>query len=388
LYSDSLQYFPVQRKLSIGAVNPLENEADDMADKVMRMPSQNFIQRKCAHCEEEEKAKRKPLASFIQKKQSSTNNSVVANDNISSKIQLTKGSGNSMPEATKSFMENRFSTDFSNVKIHTGNYASQLSNQLSAQAFTVDNNIYFNEGKYSPDSFAGKHLLAHELTHVVQQKNNLISRQPAPQQATVTTPMVKGGTPMQQGGYSLQIGYITVTVLPDVYNSPKEPPHTAHTYLSKPTITISPPNYTTDPKTGLITSFTPYPSLQIGLSVETNYATGVTPSGPSDYGFGTRPQDRKAGTTSIMFHEGSHGSLFISYIQNHISSFPLPVFGGRVGMTENEFLQKDAEYLQKVGKINQMILDAIRVATITVDCAGVSIDQHNAGRRGYVNICP
>ena len=99
LYTDSLQYFPVQRKLSVGAVDdPLEDEADAMADKVMRMPEQNFIQRKCAHCEEEEKAQRKPLASFIQKKQSSINNSIVASDNVSSQIQSTKSNGNTLPE--------------------------------------------------------------------------------------------------------------------------------------------------------------------------------------------------------------------------------------------------------------------------------------------------
>ncbi len=61
---------PIQCKLSIGAVDdPLEDEADSMADKVMRMPEPNAIQRKCAHCEEEEKAQLKPTDSFIQKKQ-------------------------------------------------------------------------------------------------------------------------------------------------------------------------------------------------------------------------------------------------------------------------------------------------------------------------------
>lgn len=147
-----------------------------------------------------------------------------------------------MPEQTKSFMESCFDTDFSTVRIHADSNAVQLSNNLNAQAFTVGNNIYFNEGKFQPDSSEGKHLLAHELTHVIQQKNNVISRQPAPKPATVTTPMVKGGRAVQQGGYSLQIDYITITVLPDVYNSPKEPPHTAHTYLSKPSITIPPPD--------------------------------------------------------------------------------------------------------------------------------------------------
>jgi hypothetical protein len=191
-HAENYQPVFIQRKLSVGAVDdPLEDEADNMADKVMRMPEQNFIQKKCAHCEEEEKAQRKPLesfiqkkcahceeeeraqrkplASFIQKKQFSTNNNVVASDNVSSQIQSTKNGGNAMNEATKSFMESRFGTDFSNVKIHTGSYASQLSKDLNAQAFTVGNDIYFNEGKYQPESFAGKYLLAHELTHTIQQ---------------------------------------------------------------------------------------------------------------------------------------------------------------------------------------------------------------------------
>ena len=170
LCKETLQYLPIQSKFSVSAVdNPLEYEANFMADKVMRMPEQNFIQRKCAHCEEEEKAQRKPLASFIQKKQSPINNTVVASDNVSSQIQSTKNGGNTMHETTKSFMESRFGTDFSNVNIHTGNDASQLSNQLNAQAFTVGNDIYFNEGKYQPNTDSGRRLLAHELTHVIQQ---------------------------------------------------------------------------------------------------------------------------------------------------------------------------------------------------------------------------
>ncbi len=171
LHVGQLQHLPIQRKLPVGADNdPMEHEADAMADKVMRMPEQNFIQRKCAHCEEEEKQlQRKPLASFIQKKQASPGNNVVASDSVSHQIDSTKGSGNAMEAPTKSFMESRFGTDFSNVNIHTGNDASQLSKDLNAQAFTVGNDIYFNEGKYAPESSEGKHLLAHELTHTIQQ---------------------------------------------------------------------------------------------------------------------------------------------------------------------------------------------------------------------------
>src|SRR4030095_3416313 len=158
----------VQRRLNIGAVNdPLENQADAVADKVMRMPEPNLVQRKCSSCEGEE-AQRKPISSsltpFIQAKSNDT-----ASDAVSSRINSTKGSGSSIDGSTKSFMESRFGTDFSGVKIHTGNYAAEMSRELNAKAFTVGNDIYFNSGEYNTGSNDGKHLLAHELTHTIQQ---------------------------------------------------------------------------------------------------------------------------------------------------------------------------------------------------------------------------
>ena len=155
-------------KLSIGATDdPLEHEADAMANKVMRMPATSFIQRKCAHCENEDQVQRKPLASFIQKKGSE--GGTQASDVVSNKIQASKGSGNAIDAGARTFMENRFGTDFSSVKIHTDNESIQMNRELQSQAFTVGNDIYFNEGKYNPQSESGKQLLAHELTHTVQQ---------------------------------------------------------------------------------------------------------------------------------------------------------------------------------------------------------------------------
>ncbi len=163
---------PIQFKLSVGAPDdPLESEADAVADKVMRMPEAGFIQRKCTHCEEEERAQRKPLASFIQKKGMEGGSTV--SDGLNEQINSTRGTGNRMDTNTRSFMENRFGTDFSSVNIHTGNEAVQMSSELNAQAFTVGNDIYFNSGKYDPGTDSGKHLLAHELTHTVQQGNNI-----------------------------------------------------------------------------------------------------------------------------------------------------------------------------------------------------------------------
>jgi hypothetical protein len=175
---ESLLHLPVQRKLTIGSPNdPLEHEADAVADKVMRMPEPRFIQRKCAECEEEEMLQQKPLASsitpFIQAK---GNDSETASDAISQRISSTRSSGSSMDSNTQNFMESRFGKDFSNVKIHTGDYAAQLSEELNAQAFTVGNDIYFNSGRYDTGSYSGKHLLAHELTHTVQQTNEFVRK--------------------------------------------------------------------------------------------------------------------------------------------------------------------------------------------------------------------
>jgi hypothetical protein len=91
--SASSHFFSSSEINNVAIEDAVEHEARSTADKVMRMPEQNFIRRKCAHCEEEEKVQRKPLVSFIQKKESSNNN-VVASDNVSSQINSTKGSGN------------------------------------------------------------------------------------------------------------------------------------------------------------------------------------------------------------------------------------------------------------------------------------------------------
>lgn len=84
-------------------------------------------------------------------------------------LSSSKGHGTPMPASTQQFMESRFGADFSGVRIHTGSYAENLSSSIHAQAFTHGNDIYFNSGKYSPHTEAGGTLLAHELTHTIQQ---------------------------------------------------------------------------------------------------------------------------------------------------------------------------------------------------------------------------
>ncbi|RPD38918.1 DUF4157 domain-containing protein [Chitinophaga barathri] len=173
-----------------------EKEADAMADQVMRMPdlqSSFFgnatpgIQRKCAACEHEEKeqAQRKPLGDSITPVQRHGAAPVPAvGAHTEGAINSSRGGGQALRADTRGFMESRFGRDFGDVRIHADNNAAQLSNSLSARAFTTGNDIFFNEGQYSPGSSSGRQLLAHELTHVVQQNGSLqrkvIQRYPWP----------------------------------------------------------------------------------------------------------------------------------------------------------------------------------------------------------------
>ncbi len=97
----------------------------------------------------------------------------VADTFVGRNVDKTKGRGASMPEKTRMFMENRFNTDFSNVKVHNDKSAFQLNQHLNSQAFTHGNDIYFNKDRFDPNSTEGKHLLAHELTHTIQQHDNI-----------------------------------------------------------------------------------------------------------------------------------------------------------------------------------------------------------------------
>jgi hypothetical protein len=163
-----------QRKLTVGPSNDkYEQEADAVAEKVVQSKSEgnNFfkptistlshIQRKCAACEEEEKQ--------IQRKESGSN---VSDHSSSSLIsEAVGGRGNAMDYNTRSYMEDRFGYNFSDVKIHTGSVAAKSADAINAHAYTTSNNIVFNNGKYNPETTTGKQLLAHELTHVIQQKS-------------------------------------------------------------------------------------------------------------------------------------------------------------------------------------------------------------------------
>ena len=182
----------IQAKLTIGQPgDKYEQEANAMADQVMSMPQSDApIQRQCADCEEES-LQMKPLAASIspivqmepmeeeeEKVQAkSEGGSINASAGLSSQLSQSKGGGYGLSDATNQQMSSAFGTNFSGVRVHTDSNAVQMSRSLNARAFTHGSDVYFNKGEYSPESGKGKHLLAHELTHTIQQsKTSKIQR--------------------------------------------------------------------------------------------------------------------------------------------------------------------------------------------------------------------
>ena len=90
---------------------------------------------------------------------------------INSGIQSLQSGGRPLSGSERSFFEPRFGADFSNVRVHNDTRAANVARSVNARAFTFGHNVVFGTGEYSSDSLAGRNLLAHELTHVVQQSN-------------------------------------------------------------------------------------------------------------------------------------------------------------------------------------------------------------------------
>lgn len=162
----------VQSKCSeCGKEHVQKQEEEEVQSK--EAENEEPIQTKCADCEREN-AQRKEDEEVQAKSEIGTG----ASPNIAAALRSERGGGSPMDKTTKSEMEGAFGSDFSSVKIHTDQKANSLSRQLNARAFTNGRDIYFNRNEYSPRSREGKHLLAHELTHTIQQKgrSNLVQR--------------------------------------------------------------------------------------------------------------------------------------------------------------------------------------------------------------------
>jgi hypothetical protein len=169
---------PIQTKLKVGAVNdPLEHEADRVADRVMRMPAPEIsaaaaVPRghcKCAECE----------GTKLQRK--SARPRAAAGEAPTSVHEVLRAPGQPLDAATRGFFEPRFGQDFSGVRVHTDAAAQQSARDVNAHAYTVEHNMVFDAGQFASGTRDGRELIAHELTHVIQQSSSAhpqLRRQP------------------------------------------------------------------------------------------------------------------------------------------------------------------------------------------------------------------
>jgi uncharacterized protein DUF4157 len=210
---------PIQAKLQVGAVDdPLEREADRVAEQVMRMPgparvqsapprgaagtqeepyptlsdARSAVQRECScggSCDkckaapaddEHGKVQRKPAAAQISTIASSPATSGMLTPPIVHEV--LRSPGQPLDPAARVFFEPKFGTDFSRVRLHSDALAGQSAHDIKAQAYTVGHNIVFGPGRLSLGTQEGRRLLAHELAHVAQQSGSpmAVQRQPAP----------------------------------------------------------------------------------------------------------------------------------------------------------------------------------------------------------------
>lgn len=143
----------LQRKLTIGASNdPLEREADRVADQVMAMPLNSRVN---------------TTPPRIQRFSGKVNDGLAVAP--ASVDRVLASIGRPLEPALRQNMESRFGYDFSQVRIHAGNVAERSARDVNAHAYTAGQNIVFGAGKFAPETQSGRSLLAHELTHVIQQ---------------------------------------------------------------------------------------------------------------------------------------------------------------------------------------------------------------------------
>ncbi|WP_414577350.1 DUF4157 domain-containing protein [Anabaena sp. CCY 9402-a] len=184
----------IQMKLTIGQPgDKYEQEADRVAAGVVQRinsPQISQIQRLDAP-EEEDKLQMKPFAGTIQRQEQSEEDKLqmkpivqrlsvaggmAATPDLEKSIQGMKGNGQPLAENIRQPMEQVFGTDFSRVKIHSDSKSDHLNQSIQAKAFTTGQDIFFRQGEYAPGTRGGQELIAHELTHVVQQRGGVVQR--------------------------------------------------------------------------------------------------------------------------------------------------------------------------------------------------------------------
>lgn len=201
---------PIQAKLTLGPVNDkYEQEADSVARQVTRQVAAPSTSQPAAEASgapagvaqrvegldeddlqtkampgavqrmgelDEDDLKMKPMPGAVQRMGGGEGGAI--DSQIEGSIEGARSGGSALDEGLRGSMEPAFGADFSGVRVHTDAKADSLNRSLQARAFTTGQDIFFRSGEYNPASGGGKELVAHELTHVVQQNGPTVAKKP------------------------------------------------------------------------------------------------------------------------------------------------------------------------------------------------------------------
>ncbi len=314
----------IQPKLTVGAAHDAyEQEADAMAERVMRAPMtpdapapQGFT----------------PVRAGAESVQTARDAAMGAFDAGADFEQHlgAMGGGAPLPAQSRAFMEPRFGADFSKVRVHHGGNATKLNRAISAQAFTHGHDIYLGSGKNDLDTSAGKRLLAHELTHTIQQGAAPLQR------STVRRSFNHSSTGIiQRTGDDVKIEEVEDDEQPRKWESPKE--------IEQPAV----PLMLTDAPWSEIEARTPHERKEIAQVNDPRYQdklNEIAPTAPKNIG--------KLGALNPVLKE--HFQQSDTRYQNKLSDISpkAPQNVGRLGalnpVLKEHFQQSDTRYQEKL----------------------------------------
>ena len=164
----------LQRKLAIGSAHDeAEQQAEAMAARVLKIPSPT-LQRQCSCGGDCPACKAGKKEEHLQRKSLNRPGAAALTPSFALNVppvvtQVLRSPGAALDQGTRNFMEGRFGYNFGHVRIHTDSRAAASAASVAAHAYTVGSDVVFGAGRYAPNTDEGRHLLAHELTHVIQQ---------------------------------------------------------------------------------------------------------------------------------------------------------------------------------------------------------------------------
>jgi len=167
----------IQTKLEVSTPgDALEREADAMANQVMSMPAQT---QSLSHASGSSINRQAGLAAGgpIRRAAAAAAPAPAVSTDFEKNLNARRGSGQPLSQSSRDFFEPRFGQDLSAVRVHHDGESAAAAQEIGAQAFTHGRDIYFNQGKYQPETSGGRHLMAHELAHTVQQTGGGPARQ-------------------------------------------------------------------------------------------------------------------------------------------------------------------------------------------------------------------